>query len=86
MSYFIDTNLAFRYTVIHDKWHQNSKEFIEDNNLIFWSTFVQQEYSEKLDNVLDDIEYFLESIGIVLECNELDFVSFQNFEEFVLKN
>lgn len=85
MSYFADTNLAFGYTVIHDKWHENSKEFIEDNNLIFWSTLVQKEYTEKLDDVLDDIEYFLESIELILEDNEVDFVSFQNFERFILK-
>ena len=56
MSFFVDTNIPLGYTVIHDKFHDSSKNFIENNENIFWSNLVKKEYTEKLDDIIDDIE------------------------------
>ena len=52
MNYFIDTNVALGYTIIHDKWHPQSEKFItETSEDIFWSNLVKKEYSSKLNNI-----------------------------------
>ncbi|WP_407391463.1 hypothetical protein [Methanobrevibacter sp.] len=56
MNYFIDTNVSIGYTVAHDKWHESSVKFINDNrdDSIFWSNLVKNEYDEKLNDILDN--------------------------------
>lgn len=86
MPFFIDTNVAFGYTVIHDKWHEKANSFITNNaNSLFWSNLVQQEYSNKFDDVLDDINHYLDSIESILENNQQDFSSYHDFEKFIIK-
>lgn len=83
--YFLDTNVPIGYTIIHDRWHENSKNFIDNNkNSIFWSNFVKSEYYNKLDNILDYIVKFLKSIVCILKVNEMDFYSYNSFEEHIL--
>lgn len=86
MTNFIDTNVAVGYTVIHDKWHNYSKDFINDNSSIFWSTFVKEEYQDTLDDIIDDMGDFLDKTTYLLEKNQSDFTNFSDFENFVLKN
>lgn len=60
MNYFTDTNIPLGYTVIHDRWHVESTDFILKNqNKIFWSNLVQEEYSNKLSYITHDVERFL---------------------------
>ena len=67
MVFFVDTNIPLGYTVIHDKWHDTSKKFIENNKgSVFWSNLVRDEYSRKLENIIDEIEYFLEASEDIL--------------------
>lgn len=81
----MDTNVPIGYTIIHDRWHENSKNFIDNNkNSIFWSNFVKSEYYNKLDNILDYIVKFLKSIVCILKVNEMDFYSYNSFEEHIL--
>ena len=58
MTFFVDTNIPLGYTIIHDKFHDPSKNFIEDNEDIFWSNLVKKEYTEKLDALLTILKYF----------------------------
>lgn len=58
---------------------------INTNHDIFWSNLVQKEYSEKLDEILDDINIFLKTTLILLKNNEKDFSSYHIFEEQILK-
>lgn len=77
MNFFIDTNVPIGYTVPHDKWHENSVNFIENaDEPIFWSTFVKKEYSDTLENIVDNIEIFLNSINKILKNNEKDFSNY----------
>lgn len=86
MPTFIDTNIAIGYSVIHDKWHIPSKEFIETNSEnIFWSELVENEYTYKLNEVINLTEMFLETTNHILLINQNDFISYDSFEKFVLK-
>lgn len=86
MVFFVDTNIPLGYTVIHDKWHDTSKKFIENNKgSVFWSNLVRDEYSRKLENIIDEIEYFLEASEDILLTNQKDFVNFDEFRKFILK-
>lgn len=49
MSFFIDTNLAVGFSVVHDNWHEKSKKFVENNEDIYWSNLVKKEYEYKLN-------------------------------------
>jgi predicted nucleic acid-binding protein len=85
MTFFVDTNIPLGYTIIHDKFHDHSKNFIEDNEDIFWSNLVKKEYTEKLDALIDDIEIFLKIAENELKENIKDFPSYYTFEKYVLK-
>ena len=86
MNYFIDTNVAIGYTVVHDKWHEPSRDFITNcEDSIFWSNLVVKEYGEKLDEILDVIDEFLKICSSILRKNEMDFYSLFEFEMFILK-
>lgn len=85
MPFFIDTNMAVGYTVIHDKWHEASNKFISSNSNIFWSNLVQDEYTAKLDDILDDINIFLKITLNILKSNAKDFSSYYIFEKDILK-
>lgn len=85
MTFFVDTNIPLGYTIIHDKFHDPSKNFIEDNEDIFWSNLVKKEYTEKLDALIDDIEIFLKIAENELKENMKDFPSYYTFEKYVLK-
>jgi predicted nucleic acid-binding protein len=86
MPYFIDTNVAIGYTIIHDKWHESSKEFIENTlDYIFWSELVEIEYANKINEIIDLAEIFLEMTDYILINNQKDFINYDDFERFVLK-
>ena len=86
MNYFIDTNVALGYTIIHDKWHPQSEKFItETSEDIFWSNLVKKEYSSKLNNIENSIDFFLKRTKLILKNNEKDFVNYYDFEKFILK-
>lgn len=87
MNFFIDTNVPIGYSVIHDKWHDSSKKFINDNkNHLFWSNLVKMEYDNKLDDIIDLTDEFLKSTLSLLNNNEKDFYNYFDFEKFVLTN
>lgn len=52
---------------------------------IFWSTLVKKEYEDTLDNIIDYSEIFLKQTREILENNEHDFVSYMQFEKYILK-
>lgn len=56
----------------------------ESKEDIFWSNLVQKEYTEKFDDILDEIEMFLKSAEKILENNEKDFINYYSFEKYVL--
>ena len=86
MHYFIDTNVALGYTVIHDKWHPPSEKFItETSEDIFWSNLVKKEYSSKLNNIENSIDFFLKRTKLILKNNQKDFINYYDFERFILK-
>lgn len=86
MHYFIDTNVALGYTVIHDKMHPQSEKFIKETSEdIFWSDLVKKEYSDKLNNIEDSIDFFLKRTNLILKNNQQDFVNYYGFEKFILK-
>lgn len=86
MNYFTDTNIPLGYTVIHDRWHEKSTEIILNNeNKIFWSNLVREEYSKKLSEITYDVERFLKRTTLILKNNERTFVNLDEFEQFVLK-
>ncbi|MBR3156576.1 MAG: hypothetical protein IKF13_07155 [Methanobrevibacter sp.] len=85
MHYFIDTNVALGYTIIHDKWHPQSDKFItETSEDIFWSNLVK-EYSSKLNNIENSIDFFLQRTKLILKNNQKDFVNYYDFEKLILK-
>lgn len=85
MHYFIDTNVALDYTIIHDKWHPQSDKFItETSEDIFWSNLVK-EYSSKLNNIENSIDFFLQRTKLILKNNQKDFVNYYDFEKLILK-
>ena len=56
MLFFTDTNIALGYTVVHDRWHDPSKEFIENHeDALFWSNLVHDEYCRKLDWIIGQL-------------------------------
>lgn len=86
MSFFIDTNMAIGYSVVHDKWHDNAVKFIcETEEDIFWSNLVQKEYSEKLGEIISIVEIFLKRTNLILKNNETSFTNYKDFENFILK-
>ena len=85
MPFFIDTNIALGYSIIHDRIHNLSNKLMhESKEDIFWSNLVQKEYTEKFDDILDEIEMFLKSAEKILENNEKDFINYYSFEKYVL--
>lgn len=65
--------------------HELSNKLIhESNEDIFWSNLVQNEYTEKFYDILDEIEMFLKSSEKILENNEKDFINYYSFEKYVL--
>lgn len=85
MPFFIDTNIALGYSIIHDKIHESSTRLIhESKEDIFWSNLVQEEYTKKFDDILDEIEIFLKFAEKILETNEKDFINYYSFEKYVL--
>ena len=85
MSFFIDTNIALGYSIIHDKIHETANKLIDEfNEDIYWSNLVQDEYTKKFDYILDEIEMFLKTAEKILENNEKDFINYYSFEKYVL--
>ena len=81
MSFFIDTNIALGYSIIHDKIHETANKLIDEfNEDIYWSNLVQDEYTKKFDDILDEIEMFLKTAEKILENNEKDFINYYSFE------
>ena len=87
MSFFIDTNIPIGYTVPHDKWHVFAKSFLEDHahDSIFWSNLVKQEYTKTLNNIIDEVNIFLNYCKYILKTNECDFNNNSDFENFIIK-
>lgn len=85
MSFFIDTNVAIGYSVVHDKWHNKTTEFIHENDEdIFWSNLVQKEYTEKLGEIIRLVERFLKRANLLLKNNKSSFTNYDNFENFII--
>lgn len=87
MNYFLDTNVPLGYTIIHDKWHESSINFINDtcDDSLFWSNFVKDEYDRKLEIILNMAHDFLTSVSSILKLNENDFYTYDDFEKFILE-
>lgn len=87
MVFFTDTNIPLGYTVVHDKWHESSKTFINnhENDSIFWSNLVKKEYRETLNDIIDDVNVFLNYCKSSLETNENNFINYFDFEKFILE-
>ena len=87
MNFFVDTNIPLGYTVIHDKWHEKSKTFIENHasDSILWSTLVKKEYRKKLNDIIDEVRIFLEYCKSILKTNQRDFINYFEFENFIIK-
>lgn len=85
MSFFVDTNLAVGYTVIHDKWHEKSKNFIEKEENIHWSNLVQSEYEKKLNDIENESEFFLKRVKLTLKNTSKEFINYDDFENYILK-
>lgn len=87
MNYFLDTNMPIGYTVVHDKFHETAKKFInEHENSLFWSNLVKKEYNETFTDISDEIGHFLDSVENILEKNEKDFDYYLKFEKFIITN
>ena len=54
-----------------------------NKNYVFWSNLVKKEYCMKFNNIIDDIEEFLNCVEIVLKSNEKDFINYNTFEKFI---
>lgn len=87
MSFFTDTNVPVGYSMIHDKWHENSKKFYKENEKedIFWSTLVKKEYCNTLKDITKLTESFLKKSNYLLKNNTKDFVNYKEFENYILK-
>jgi hypothetical protein len=63
MNYFADTNIFVGFSVIHDEWHEQCKKFITaDENQIFWSNLVKKEYEDKLQDIINSVEFFIKNL------------------------
>ena len=87
MNYFIDTNIQLGYAIIHDKWHNVSKTFLDNHqkDSIFWSNLVKNEYTEKFNEILDDINTFIANCKTLLKENQKDFINYFDFEDFLIR-
>jgi hypothetical protein len=87
MKFFTDTNIPLGYTVIHDKWHDQSIKFITDHqkDSIFWSNMVKHEYNENLNQIIDNSDDFLNYCKSSLKTNQKDFINYFEFENFLIK-
>lgn len=87
MSFFSDTNIPIAYTVIHDKWHINAITFLNNHeeDTIFWSTLVKDEYENKLKDIIGDVAKFLETSEDLLNINQNDFLNLYDFEKYLLQ-
>lgn len=87
MPFFTDTNIPIAYTVIHDKWHENATAFIKNHeeDTIFWSSLVKEEYNEKLEDIIDNVTSFLETSEDILNINQNDFINYYEFEKYLLE-
>ena len=87
MNYFIDTNISLGYTIIHDKWHNVSKTFINNHekDSIFWSNLVKNEYAKKFNKIIDDMNIFIIHCKIILKDNQKDFINYYEFENLLIK-
>lgn len=85
MSFFIDTNLAVGYSVIHDKWHEKSDKFVENNENIYWSNLVQNEYGNKLSDIENTTDFFLKRVKLILKNTSKEFINQDDFEKYILK-
>ena len=87
MNYFIDTNIPLGYAIIHDKWHNVSKTFLDNHqkDSIFWSNLVKNEYTEKFNEILDDINTFIANCKTLLKENQKDFINYFDFEDFLIR-
>lgn len=84
MSFFIDTNMAISFTVIHDKWHVSSCKLFNEDTCLFWSNFVKDEYNLKLNDIIDEIDLFFNSTKDILKYNHKDFINYFDFENFII--
>lgn len=83
--YFVDTNIPISYTVIHDKWHEPVNEFLcETEEDIFWSNIVSNEYSDKLGDIIFEVESFINETKHILKNNYKEFINYKEFENFII--
>lgn len=87
MNFFVDTNIPVGYTIIHDKWHDVSKNFINNNQheSIYWSNLVKKEYNIKVNKIIDKVNTFLIHCKTILKDNQKDFVNYFDFENFLIE-
>lgn len=87
MNYFADTNIFVEFSVIHDEWHEQCKKFITaDENQIFWSNLVKKEYEDKLQDIINSVEFFIKKVKYLLKNNQRTFRNYNDFERFILSN
>ncbi len=86
MNFFIDTNIGIGFTVIHDKWHAPANNFLNNYHQepIFWSTLTQMECCMKLDEIIDDVDFFLKYTENILKDTQNDFINYASFEKYVI--
>ena len=87
MNYFADTNIFVGFSVIHDEWHEQCKKVITaDENQIFWSNLVKKEYEDKLQDIINSVEFFIKKVKYLLKNNQRTFRNYNDFERFILSN
>ncbi len=85
MNFFIDSNVAIGYSVVHDRLHDNSVEFICETEEDIFGHLVQDEYLRKLGEIIHLVERFLKRTNLLLKNNETSFTNYEEFENFIMK-
>ena len=70
MSFFVDTNVTLGYTIIHDKYHESSKNFIEN-----MMTYLVQYKKQKI------LEHFWIKYNIREGISEQTYLKFKKFNK-----
>ena len=86
MHYFIDTNIAISYSLIHDKHHKKSIKFINNKyNDIYWSNIVENEYTNKINKINNDTIDFLQKVEKIIKNENIMFFNNIDFENRIIQ-
>ncbi|MBR3112528.1 MAG: hypothetical protein IKH29_02300 [Methanobrevibacter sp.] len=86
MKNFIDTNIALGYSLNCDKMHETCLEFISNNEDIFWSNNVKQEFQKKYEQIFQLIHNFMLMTSSIVNTIQKSFINYYSFEKFILDN